>query len=198
MRQLCFSLAFLLMFSHCAWAVEQSKPTRVVQFKAIEAKPVKEGHCWTESLAIPGKRAWRCMVGNVIYDPCFTTASAQIVICNVNPAENKTGFALKLIKPLPEPTLSKTTGNQFFQMRLVDGSICAPFTGTRPSLGKEMVIYGCTGQRCPTLESCQIGVLSVDRRKSQWVAKVVVYRILNNGKIEVKALEEVPVDTAWE
>jgi len=31
----------------------------------------QEGECWTTSLILPREDAWRCMIENSIYDPCF-------------------------------------------------------------------------------------------------------------------------------
>lgn len=198
MKRSSFLCAALLGFHGCVLADAKPVSTQVIQFEVSESTPVKKGKCWTESIAAPRKGAWRCMIGNDIYDPCFSTSSQKMVICDMNPAQNKTGFAMTLTEPLPKSTASKPSDTQPFQIRLTDGSICAPFTGTRMSLGKEMIVYGCQNNYCPTPESCQIGILSIDRKKPLWIAKVAVYTVLKDGQLDVKAFQKVPVETAWE
>jgi hypothetical protein len=54
----------------------------------------QEGNCWTNSIAVNRSDAWRCMLGNRIYDPCFeATGQTRQVICGANPVKHKDGFA---------------------------------------------------------------------------------------------------------
>lgn len=201
MKQYGFLCTILFLIHGYAWANIKPKSTQVIQFEVSASAPVKKGKCWTESIATPRKGAWRCMIGNDIYDPCFSTSSEKMVICDMNPAKNKTGLSVALTEPLPKssmPKKSEKPGMHPFQLRLTDGSVCAPFTGTRISLGKEIIQYGCQNNYCPTPESCQIGILSINRQKPLWMAKIAVYTVGKNGKLDVKAFQNVAIDTVWE
>jgi hypothetical protein len=100
--------------------------------------PVEKGSCWTNSIAAPFRPdAWRCAIGNGIQDPCFQIAgSTSTLLCGVNPARpvGSSTFALNLTKPLPlvEVFPSSTPNNAAWLIELQDGTLCSPFTGTRP------------------------------------------------------------------
>jgi predicted secreted protein len=64
---------------------------------------VRTGFCWTTSVKAPRKDAWRCMVGNRIFDPCFSIEGGEYVFHQPNPATDTGGFLVKLTEPLPEP-----------------------------------------------------------------------------------------------
>jgi len=67
----------------------------------------QEGNCWTSSLAVWREDAWRCIAGNAIYDPCFSTDES--VICGANPNAPTTSFLLLLTEPLPAPEVPQDT-----------------------------------------------------------------------------------------
>ena len=58
------------------------------------------GSCWTGSIASPRSDAWRCMVANRIYDPCFSNGGLSSVACPTD-AFSKTVILIVLDKPLP-------------------------------------------------------------------------------------------------
>ncbi len=61
----------------------------------------RAGYCWVGSLTIARRDAWRCFVGNYIYDPCFSAArDPGIVVCPDAPWR-MTGVKIRLTKPLP-------------------------------------------------------------------------------------------------
>jgi hypothetical protein len=61
---------------------------------------VESGYCWTTSNVTPRGDAWRCFVGNFIYDPCFSSALAfGVVVCPT--PWNDGGTEIRLAKPLP-------------------------------------------------------------------------------------------------
>jgi hypothetical protein len=106
--------------------------------------PAQDGSCWTRSIAIPRPGAWRCMVGNQIYDPCVATPSASgTLVCGADPALGKDGFPLKLTKALPTDLTNATEQPPVWMFELADGSICEPFTGTMPMVGGEPARWSC-------------------------------------------------------
>lgn len=113
--------------------------------------PVEEGSCFASSIAAPYRSdAFRCTVGNAISDPCFEIpSSANTLICGENPAaiNNSSTFALQLTKALPQPDVpSSTPSNWAWLVELSDGTICSPFTGTRPFTATgDVAVYSCNG-----------------------------------------------------
>jgi hypothetical protein len=113
--------------------------------------PIEKGSCFANSIAAPYRAdAWRCTVGNAISDPCFAIPGATSTLaCGANPAGTDTSstFVLQLTKPLPKPEMpSSTPSNWAWLVELNDGTVCAPFTGTRPFTATgEVAIYSCNG-----------------------------------------------------
>ena len=118
--------------------------TEVVFFTpSIPAGPPRDGSCWTRSIALDRPGVWRCMVGNEIHDPCFQAPPRENeLVCDANPASGKTGFVLKLSKPLPAQPAPSTWPSAWI-LKLADGSICEPFTGTRPAVNGEPAQWYC-------------------------------------------------------
>lgn len=126
--------------------------------------PVEKGSCFASSVAAPYRAdAWRCTVGNAISDPCFEVPSATGVesaepnlLCGANPASTNVSstFVLQLTKPLPPATVSGTVSaaagaapsDWAWLIELADGTICTPFTGTRPfTASGDVALYSCNG-----------------------------------------------------
>jgi hypothetical protein len=84
------------------------------------------------------------MIGNEIHDPCFQVPPLENeVICGANPAFGKTGFVVKLTKPLPEHSGQRAVLPSPWILELADGSVCEPFTGTRPAINGEPAVWSC-------------------------------------------------------
>lgn len=58
------------------------------------------GYCYTGSLTINRSDAWRCFVGNYLYDPCFSSPRAGGVVICPNLQVNG-GTEIRLTKSLP-------------------------------------------------------------------------------------------------
>ena len=119
--------------------------TQVTFFSpAVPPGPTKEGSCWTRSIAADRPGAWRCMIGNEIYDPCFQVPPLEKeVVCDANPVLGKSGFVMKLTKPFPESKAPPAAWPSPWIMQLADGSVCEPFTGTRPAINGEPATWSC-------------------------------------------------------
>jgi hypothetical protein len=121
--------------------------TQVVTFKPAApppgAKPV-EGACFSNSIAVDRKGAWRCMIVNSIEDPCFSIDQAGAVVCGANPAQKNPGFLLKLTKPLPAEV--KHGSPQPWLIELEDGTLCQALTGTLPWVKGDPVRWECEGK----------------------------------------------------
>ena len=112
-----------------------------------EGQP-QEGSCWTNSLSAPRDDAWRCMVVNQIYDPCFLSADGKTVVCGANPVTDEPGLALKLTQPLPAPVVPEAATsamqNNGWLVELADGSDCNFMTGATAGIDGERINYGCS------------------------------------------------------
>jgi hypothetical protein len=147
-----------------------SIPTQVIAYVAMAqstSTSVEKGSCFGSSVAAPYRSdAYRCTVGNAINDPCFVIpagATNQIsgsnitpsktslpdLLCGVNPASTDAAatFVLQLTKALPASEVSsKKPSNWAWLVELANGTVCSPFTGTRPfSATGEVGTYACNG-----------------------------------------------------
>ncbi len=135
----------------------QTRTEVVVFMPAIPTGETQQGACWTRSIALDRPGAWRCMAGNSIHDPCFQVPPHHDeVVCGANPALRKTGFVMKLSKPLPaEAPTSLGAAASWWIMQLADGSVCEPFTGTLSQVNGEIARWFCVkpgpGQPTTTL-----------------------------------------------
>jgi hypothetical protein len=117
--------------------------TSVIRFKPpVPSGDVREGSCWTESIAVARPGAWRCTVGNAISDPCFVAGNPAQLVCDADPALKRDGFVLKLTKPLPKPS-SHQPKVEPWVFRLSDNSICEAMTGTLPAVNGEPARWSC-------------------------------------------------------
>jgi hypothetical protein len=118
--------------------------TKIVIFHpAGTTGATRRGTCdMGESLALDRSDAWRCMVGNEIYDPCFSLRPhAGSVICDADPT-HPTGFVVVL--PAPLPTHGPAHEAQAWMIKLGNGVICGFFTGATGAVANLRINYGCT------------------------------------------------------
>jgi hypothetical protein len=186
-------------------------PTQVIAFAAsvpASSTPVEQGSCFTNSIAAPYRSdAWRCTVGNAISDPCFvilTGVSTLSVpepnlICGVNPAvaDSSSTFVLQLTKPLPTSTIPSGTVplNWAWEVQLVDGTICTPFTGTLPfTANGDVAHYSCNG---PAGENMIFG--DINNASSVWMAEVgALSTATSTYPPVIISSSTVPVSIVWQ
>jgi hypothetical protein len=107
----------------------------------------RRGSCFSGSIATPRRDAWRCMSGNEIFDPCFSSSAAHgVVVC---PALNlTTGAQLRLTKPLPRRYANHRRPSlrlEPWELELTHGRRCRIITGATTVVGGKRLNYGCTG-----------------------------------------------------
>lgn len=102
--------------------------TKVVAVKpaAMSVTSTVRGHCWTNSIASRRSDAYRCMVRNEIYDPCFSI-DTKTVACPTNPVANS-GVRIVLTRPLP--LANAASAHNAWMMQLANGAKCSAGTGT--------------------------------------------------------------------
>ncbi len=104
------------------------------------------GECWTSSNVVTRPNAWRCMVGNQIYDPCFSfNQTAPWVACDVNPLTDGTGVGIRVVltSPLPDPYEDDTLYAWYVEM--ADGAKCYAQGRDAFEIEGEWVNYACAG-----------------------------------------------------
>lgn len=107
------------------------------------------GHCWTGSLAAARSDAWRCLSGNLIYDPCFSSPTAPgIVLCPASGPWSRRAIEIKLTAQLPtkyaNPGEPSTTGLPW-ALVTTSGWKCRLDTGATSVVRGRRANYACTG-----------------------------------------------------
>ena len=177
-------------------ALAASPPTVVHEYvPPVPMGQPKSGDCFATSIASNRPTAYRCMVQNAIYDPCFLTSRPQALVCDANPAQDRRGFPLHAQKPLPAE--QHPTGPVLpFLVRLRDGTVCAPETGTRALVGKTIVAYDCAASKGQS-SSTYVGLADpLEMKTSIWRAHRVVYKAGSKGP-ELVSLSAVEVAAVW-
>ena len=165
--------------------------TEVIKYTpTIPTDEEREGRCWTSSLAVAREDAWRCMVGNQIFDPCFAVGSDQAIVCGTDPVTNKSGFRLKLTEPLPAPDLPPQVKENYkgWLIQLTDGTMCGYATGATGGVNGERANYLCSDK----------SVILGDLKPSQvWTAKKAILESGPNG-FSIKESQIVTIHTVWQ
>jgi hypothetical protein len=172
-------------------------PTQIVMFQPTvpEGRPI-DGSCWTGSIATNRPGAWRCSVGNGIYDPCFSvTAAPDLVVCQRSPL-TKRRLALKLTKPLP--TAQKTVCKDcVWAFELADGSTCTiAGTGTLAMVAGGPLRWGCSNPSCSGSTCPDVGVIGDLKVGRVWVAQEVTFR-WSGATAKVLGRKSVDVRKVW-
>ncbi len=176
------------------------KKTEVTLFQPrLPVGPSRSGECWTDSIAVSRSDVWRCMVGNEIYDPCFSSAGLNnAVICDANPAQGSAGFVLKLTKPLPKPSFQASPPTRPWLVKLADNTTCEIQTGTIAFVAGLEIPYGCSdSQKCGD-NGCphMTGLTNKFKRGKVWVADKVTFKSSNKG-LQLISRRPVAVTAVW-
>lgn len=107
----------------------------------------RSGYCFTGSLAINRRNAWRCLVGNFLYDPCFSAAWVRGVVICPNLRLNG-GVRIRLTRALPRrfarrgaPSLARRP----WAIQLVNGTHCVYEAGSTNVFRRVRLNYVCGG-----------------------------------------------------
>lgn len=170
--------------------------TKIIDFKVPEKLPetIKSGRCWTNSVADPYREdAFRCIVENSVYDPCFLTNQKDIVFCQMNPLK-ESSFLIKLTENLPAVKLpEKNQNNWAWFLKLHDGTYCSPYTGARPLVGQNIAYYGCNSG----VKEETVVLLGELVKGNVWKATKATLT-QENKKWQIKSSQEVKIDSVWQ
>ncbi|QMU76623.1 hypothetical protein GXW83_13600 [Streptacidiphilus sp. PB12-B1b] len=134
-------------------AATSATPTRVVVVEPWKgAEPASDitvtgsasGHCFAPSIASTRHDAYRCLTGNLIYDPCFspqTTPPGDQVLCVDGPSATRF-LRVKLTAPLPAGSTG-TPQVAPFALVLADGQFCLRNSGAERATSSLPLSYAC-------------------------------------------------------
>jgi hypothetical protein len=172
-------------------------PTDIITFVPPDTLPTiqKSGNCFSSSIAEPYRKdAWRCMVANNIYDPCFETKQKGLVFCPINPLSTNS-VLIKLTKALPKLSpITNTQDNWAWFLVLEDGTYCSPFMGTRPIIDKGQVAY----YACNSSDKNKQVLLIDDLIKGVvWKANESILTKFGNAW-SISSKQQVNIKTVWQ
>ena len=131
-------MAFAAISSSAALAATHTTATVYSAFSyhgvvVPHVQTVSSGSCWTNSAVTERDDAWRCFVGNYIYDPCFSSEFAYGVVVCPTPW-NDAGIEIQLTKPLPKPFshLAPSLRMQPWAIQTASGADCVLSSGAGP------------------------------------------------------------------
>jgi hypothetical protein len=105
----------------------------------------KSGYCYTGSSTVDRDDAWRCFVGNYIYDPCFSSSHAHGVVVCPN-LEVNGGIEIRLTRPLPpgfaDPGVPSLK-DQPWNIELTSGQHCGFSSGASNVVHGQRLNYFC-------------------------------------------------------
>jgi len=187
--------------SNTGWTAPlEAQRTQVITFRpAIPKGKARAGYCWTDSIAVDRRGAWRCMEDNSISDPCFEVRGLKkAVVCDANPATGQAGFVMNLTKRLPTPSSGPRVTRPWL-LKLADGSVCEIETGTISQVNGVDVPYDCSDSRgCDEQGNCpyMTGLAESLKSGKVWRAQKFTFSADSGGIKELKR-EWVDVETVW-
>jgi hypothetical protein len=114
----------------------------------MSVKSTKSGYCWTSSETTPRRDAWRCLIGNFIYDPCFSSSAKMgVVLCPTAPWSNA-GIDIRLTTGLPTSAANHgglSLSNPPWALQLTGGRDCVFSGGATAAIGGRRLNYFCGG-----------------------------------------------------
>jgi hypothetical protein len=150
------ALAMNVLASASTAKVVRTQPTVFEPFTSagIPASPPQKtitGSCWTGSLASARADAWRCMSGNEIIDPCFSSTQARaIVLCSTSGPWDRGLLEIKLTKQLPARYANKgkpSTVGLPWALETTTGRKCELATGATDVIIGMRLNYFCEGTK---------------------------------------------------
>jgi heat shock protein HslJ len=161
--------------------------TEVITFTptAVPAE-TREGSCFANAIGLGRADAYRCTVGNEIFDPCFVVDDAPTVVCGANPTTGDIGFVLALTEPLPAPEAAGPA--KPWLVELAGGQVCGLMTGTVVGVDGRIAPYGCPDQSY-LFEDFQRGDI--------WMAEKAVIG-LNDAGFFIEQSQMVPIARVWQ
>lgn len=140
-------ISFIIPTIAKAATAQEIKKTKIIKYIPQIPSEEREGDCWTNSNIVRRTDVWRCMIGNEIFDPCYTARDGKTIVCDARPdIEKPSGFVLKLTQPLPQPDAARGPSSSASMIELEDKTICDPISGASAASDgtkTERISYSC-------------------------------------------------------
>jgi hypothetical protein len=138
------------------------------------------------------------MVGNEIFDPCFSPPHGNLVVCDANPAKGVPGFRLNLTGPLPKQDMPAGSSNleagSGWLIQLADGALCRPSTGASGMVGGKVMRYYCESRK----KGQYVSLLDdLDSSKPLWTAEKATTVMGPQGPKLIKS-ERIGIRIVWQ
>ena len=105
--------------------------------------------CWVHSLSSNRPDAFRCMINDVIKDPCFMDPNdPTIVVCPLNPYGENEYFKVDPTKEIFRQGISAENSIDRYPwfIKLFDNTECTFYTGVSGGIAGMRIDYGCGGK----------------------------------------------------
>lgn len=191
-----YVIGFFIAMGYVSSPFAAIKATQIINIRPqLTAGPEYLGTCSSKSQVVNQPGAWRCSAKHYIYDPCFTTAKPQVLLCNAKPQQRHSGFKLRLQHPLPAERLSRKRSLPWM-IRLADNSLCKLHINSVFMVKQQPIWYGCESSHASKL--IRTGILGYPKLAKVWLTQRIKYVISPNGEIHVKQIKTVPIKTVWQ
>ena len=112
---------------------------------AVRRQTAEQGECFSGSAFVMRSDAWRCTVGNLIYDPCFSdpTGPATLVACPDSPESPKVTVIRVKDLPLAYANKGGGTSGDPWALKLADGKQCRFAGGATITIADQRLNYTC-------------------------------------------------------
>ena len=155
-------------------------PTNASGNLSVSATATVKGNCWTTSIVAERPDAYRCMVGNDIYDPCFGVSQTQALCPSGGPWTNH-GLLLNSAPPSGQLNKDEGTSGPPWALQLSDGINCLEYSGATEVIAGQPLRYGCSGG---------VGLYgNVERSGQTWT--------IFEGTAHSATLSQQPIAVAW-
>lgn len=163
--------------------------TKIINFRPDVPSTSQNGTCFANSVIAPVEDAWRCTVGNQIYDPCIIATDGKSLVCGEDPAKKIPGFVLTLTSPLPEPDIVPEATNNPWIIQLASGRICTFAQGASDLIDNQRVNY-----YCESTDENDVVLIGDLKQGKLWNATRAVLKKDTSNVIQTGV---VPIKNAW-
>ncbi|HEV8635119.1 MAG TPA: hypothetical protein VG370_12875 [Chloroflexota bacterium] len=178
-------------------AAGSGQPTTVIDYAPERpGGDARTGSCWTNSLSVPSRAAWRCRVGAQVLDPCFVLTDREVV-CNPNPLARQPGTLVTLSEPLPRPDLMAGRPSRPWLIQVDDRTTCAPATGATGVVGEKPISYLCAS--AGAAEGERVVILGEPQPGPTWTAEKATLTlreakaaVVDSGAVPLRAIVRGP------
>ena len=147
---------------------------------SVQINKTVSGWCWEQSHADNRKDAWRCMVGNKIYDPCFVKSHGEKkqAVCPNSPWQSEA--ILITVENSLNPATHKSldmSKDYPWAIELLDGTQCQTLVDSQQTHDNLPVRYHCNNQSflIGHLQRCK-GLWQVLQKQGDSVSTVSIKR----------------------